>query len=538
MAQSGIVTSPHYLASQAGLAILRKGGNAVEAAISVGSTLAVVNPHMAALGGDSFWLIHNAATGETLGMNASGRTGRNVSIETYNRLGRTTIPVRGYLSANTVPGTVSGWDEIYRYSRERMDPGMPWGDLLSNAILYAETGFPVSASLARWLEINIGTENRVLNELQRFSGFRQTFLRDGTDPYLAGELFRQPDLARTLRLLAQNGAAEFYKGEIAHRILADFEANGGILTLQDFEVHRADWVTPLSVPYRDTVAYNLPPNTQGMASLEILNILNQFDLSGIQEGSADYCHLLIEATKEAFLDRDRYLTDPAFAEIPLRRLLSADHAKRQAGRIDLRRAKSPAEMKLLDPNGDTVWFGVVDKNGNAASVIQSIYHDFGSGIVPPGTGVLLQNRGSFFSLDPKHANCLQPGKRTFHTLNPAMLFKADKPYLVYGTMGGEGQPQTQAAVVTRIVDYNFSPQEAVEAPRWIYGRTWGAHENDIKIESRFSEESIQGLRERGHPIRVIEPYSDVMGHAGAILIKEGVLYGASDPRSDGLAAGY
>jgi gamma-glutamyltranspeptidase len=536
ISRSGMVTSPNHLASQAGVAILRKGGNAVEAAISVASTLAVVYPHMAALGGDGFWLVHNARTGDLLGINASGRAGKNATIESYKRDGYKRIPARGYLSANTVPGAVSGWDEAYRYSREQMDPGVSWGNLFSSAILYAEAGFPVSTSLAKWLAINVDPADSELNCLQRFAGFRKTFLKGGLEPYGAGEILRQSDLSKTLRLLAQQGASEFYSGEIANRIVADLHANGGMLTMDDFAEHRADWVRPLSVSYRDTTAYNLPPNTQGMASLAILNILNRFDLSAITEGSAEYCHLLIEATKEAFLDRDKYLSDPVFAEIPLAQLLSNEHAKAQANRIDFRRAAS--DLKPLDPNGDTAWIGVVDRAGNCVSLIQSIYHDFGSAIVPEGTGMLLQNRGSYFSLDPDHANRLEPGKRTLHTLNPAMLFRNGKPFLIYGTMGGEGQPQTQAAIVTRIVDYNLSPQDAIEAPRWLYGRTWGAERNDVKLESRFSEETIRELTALGHPTKIVEPYSEMMGHAGAILIQSGALYGASDPRGDGLAAGF
>jgi gamma-glutamyltranspeptidase/glutathione hydrolase len=297
-------------------------------------------------------------------------------------------------------------------------------------------------------------------------------------------------------------------------------------------------VAPLHVPYRDTVAYNLPPNTQGMASLEILNILNNFDMSKIPEGSADYYHVIVEATKEAFVDRDKYLSDPDFVKIPLDFLLSSKHGKDQAARIRMDAAAH--ELKPLDPKGDTVWFGVVDKDGNAVSIIQSIYHDFGSGIVPAGTGVLLQNRGSFFSLDPQSVNHLEPGKRTFHTLNPAMLLKGGKPYLVYGTMGGEGQPQTQAAIVTRVVDYGMTPQEAINAPRWLHGRTWGASSNDTKFEGRIPADVTDELKRRGHPVKVVENYTDTMGHAGAILIDPAtkVRYGATDPRGDGVAAGY
>lgn len=275
-----------------------------------------------------------------------------------------------------------------------------------------------------------------------------------------------------------------------------------------------------------------------MASLSILNILNNFDLKKMGEGTVDYYHTLVEATKLAFADRDKYLSDPAFVNIPLDTLLSKEHGSDLAARINMRVAVK--EAKLLDPKGDTVWLGVVDKDGNAVSLIQSIYHDYGSGIVAANTGVLLQNRGSFFSLDSKHINHLEPRKRTFHTLNPAMLFQDGKPYLVYGTMGGEGQPQTQAALVTRIVDFGFSVQDAIEAPRWLQGRTWGASSNDLKIEGRVPPTVIKELIQRGHPVKVLDNYTDTMGHAGAILIEPAtnIKFGGADPRGDGAAVGY
>lgn len=275
-----------------------------------------------------------------------------------------------------------------------------------------------------------------------------------------------------------------------------------------------------------------------MASLEILNILNQYEVKKLGEGTADYYHLIIEAIKESFIDRDRYLSDPEFVKIPLDYLLSKQHALEQAARISMTKAAS--KKKPLDPKGDTVWIGAVDKEGNAVSLIQSIYHDFGSGIVAGNTGVLLQNRGSFFSLDPNHVNHLEPHKRTFHTLNPAMLLKNGKPYLVYGTMGGEGQPQTQAALVTRIVDFGMTPQEAITAPRWLYGRTWGASSNDLKLEGRIPSEVVAELKKRGHPVKVVADFTDTMGHAGAILVNQetGVLEGGTDVRGDGLAAGF
>ncbi|OAT35162.1 gamma-glutamyltransferase [Proteus myxofaciens] len=535
---NAMVTSPNYLATQAGINILKQGGNAVDAAIAVASTLTVVYPQMNSIGGDNFWLIYNAKDQTVVGINGSGRSGQQATIDFYRQKGLDKIPARGYLSINTVPGAISGWDEAYRYATKNMGNSLPWSSLLDSAINYAQDGFPVSYSLAYWSQINLDPNDKEFRDLARFKSFSEVFLKPNKQPYHVGEIIKQPALANSLKLIASNGANVFYQGELAHKIVDDIQQNGGLLTLDDFANHKAQWMTPIHVNYRDYIAYNLPPNTQGIASLEILNILNNIDIKSLGEGSADYYHTMIEATKEAFIDRDQYLTDPAFNDIPIEFLLSAQHGKDQAKRIDITKAKQ--DRTLLDPKGDTVWFGIVDKDGNAVSMIQSIYHDFGSGIVAKDTGILLQNRGSFFSLDPKQINKLEPNKLTFHTLNPAMLLKDNKPYLVYGTMGGEGQPQTQAALVTRIVDFGLLPQDAVNAPRWLYGRTWGASSNDIKIESRVGESIIEVLRKKGHPIKVEKPYTEIMGHAGAILIdnENHVLYGASDPRSDGEAAGY
>jgi len=539
IAVNGAVTTPHYLASQAALAVLRDGGNAVDAAIAAAATLAVVYPQMNTLGGDNFWLIYNAKTKEVRALNASGRSGAKATIDFYKSKGFSKIPSRGYYAANTVPGAVSGWDAAYRYSHASMsNKGLPWSKLFDSAILYAKDGFPVTPSLARWEEININPNDNEFRNLQRFDGFRQTYLKADGSAYKVGEAMKLPDLAHSLQLIAKDGSKAFYKGPIAKMIVADLKAHDGMLSLDDFAQHHADWVKPLSVDYRGYKAYNLPPNTQGMASLEILNILNNFDVKRLGEGSSDYYHLIVEATKEAFLDRDKYLTDPDFANIPLERLLSKAHGVEQAARIKMDKASQ--NLKPLEPKGDTVWLGVVDKDGNAVSLIQSIYHDFGSAIVAKGTGFVLQNRGSFFSLDKNDINHLEPRKRTFHTLNAAMLLKNDKPFLVYGTMGGEGQPQTQAAIATRIVDFGMSPQDAIAAPRWLNGRTWGASSNDLKIEGRVPQDVLDSLKTRGHPVVKVDDYTDTMGHAGAIVIDPvtNLKSAGTDPRGDGLATGY
>lgn len=533
MGMNGMVTTPHYLASQAALKVLQQGGNAIEAAIAAASTIGVVYPHMNGIGGDNFWLIYNAHTQEMKALNASGRAGEQATIDFYKSRGYDKIPARGALAANTVPGAVKGWEDAYTYSQEHMNGTQRWAQLLDDAIQYARDGFPVTPSQQHWTEVNLEPDEH-FRALQRFEEFSTIYLQGGKPPE-AGSVFKQEDLAYTLQRIAEDGAMYFYD-ELAKQVVEDLAAHGGVLTERDFREHTSSWVTPLTVNYRGYDAYNLPPNTQGIASLSILNILNHIDIASIPEGSAQYYHVLVEAIKRAFADRDRYVTDPEFVDIPTDELLSAQRGKELAATIDM----TPKELQPLDPKGDTVWFGIVDKDGNAVSFIQSIYHEFGSGFIPKGTGVLLQNRGSFFSLDEAHINALQPKKRTFHTLNPAMLLKDGQPCLVYGTMGGEGQPQTQAALVTRIIDYGMNVQEAIEAPRWLYGRTWGADSNTLKLESRIAQSVCDKLQQFGHDIEMMPPLTDVMGHAGAIWIDQqtAVKYGGTDPRSDGAAVGY
>ncbi|CAM5797549.1 MULTISPECIES: gamma-glutamyltransferase [Brevibacillus] len=541
MSPNGMVTAPHYLATAAALKTLEEGGNAVDAAIAAASTLAVVYPHYTSIGGDNFWLIYNAKTKEVRALNGSGRAGEKATIEYYKKKGYEKIPSRGYESANTVPGVVSGWWEAYNYAHKELagDSKLKWDRLLEPAIGYAEKGYPVSPNQVYWTKYAIDPTDNDLKNLQRFEGFRKTYLKANGEPYQAGEILKQEDLAKTLKVIAKKGADGFYKGEIAEKIVKDMQANGGLLTLKDFEKHTSTWADPITVDYRGYQAYNVPPNSQGMASLSILNILNNIDLKSMGEGTPDYYHAIVEATKQAFADRDKWLTDPEFVDIPVDELLSKQHGKDLAARIDMKQAAKTVEP--LDPKGDTTWLGVVDKYGNAVSMIQSHYFDWGSGVVAKDTGVLLQNRGSYFSLDPNHINHLEPGKRTFHTINPAMLLKDNKPYLLYGTQGGEGQPQTQAALVTRIIDFGFTVQDAIEAPRWLHGRNWGSSSNNLKVESRIPQEVLDELVKRGHPVEKLEAaYTDAMGQSGAILIdpKSNIKFGGADPRGEGAAMGY
>ena len=536
MTTRGMVTSPHYLATQAGVDTLRKGGTALDAAIAVAAVLAVVYPQMCSIGGDNFWLAHEAATGSLHGINASGQAGEKATRDFYAQKGLAAIPLRGPLAACTVPGVVSGWDAARTLSLSWGSP-LSLADLLQDSIALAAEGFAVTPSLAYWLHEDCKTDPQGYRQLQNQPGFASTFLPTGK-PAHVGQRLRLPELAATLSLIAQEGPRSFYEGELAERMTRWLADNGGLLTARDFAQHDAETVTPLSVRYRGLEACNLPPNTQGVASLSILNILEHMDVASLGEGSAEHIHAIVEATKLAFAERDAYVTDPDFAQIPLDCMLSPAHGRELAQRIHMAHALEPAN--LLEPKGDTCWFGVVDAQGNAVSAIQSIFHDFGAGIVAGDTGVLLQNRGSFFSLDPSHVNTLEPLKRTMHTLNPPMLRKNGKPWLVYGTMGGEGQPQTQAALVTRMVDFGLSPHDAVAAPRWLYGRSWGLPVNNLRIEGRFAPRVATTLQHLGHDVEVLSGFSDLMGHAGAILCDQntGLLFGATDPRSDGLAAGY
>jgi oxamate amidohydrolase len=537
-----MVVTPHYLASQVGLSVLQRGGNAVEAAIAAGAAIAVVYPHGNSIGGDNFWLIYNAKDKQVSAINASGRSGSLATVDYYRSRGLHRIPARGYAAANTVPGAVSGWDLAYQFS-SRLNggrSGIAWKDLLQPAIAYASDGIPVSRNQADRSLVDFNPDDESFGNLQRFEECGRIFCHREGRPWHCGEIMVQKDLGRTLELVAEKGSKEFYRGEIARLIVADMEDNDGTLTLEDFLSHTADWVKPITVNYRGLEAYNLPPNTQGIAALGSLNILNNFNLSNVQEGSADYYHLMVEATKEAFAVRDKWVTDPAFRDVPVDRLLSTEAGIVQADRI--KRATRAASSASLVSGGDTVWVGVVDREGNAVSLIQSICDGFGSGIVPRRTGVVMQNRGKFFTLDDSSPNDLMPRKRTLHTLIAGMLLKDAKPHLVYGTMGGEGQPQTQTAMVTRIVDYGFTPQEAIEAPRWLQGRFLDLTQpaTQLHLEGRVPDSVVAELRRRGHTITMTTDFADMMGHAGAILVDPStqVLHGGADPRGDGAAVGF
>jgi oxamate amidohydrolase len=538
-ASRGMISTSHYLASASGLKTLQRGGSAVDAAIAANAVLCVAYPHMAGLGGDGFWLVHDPEQGGVRALNASGPAARLATRDYYREKGHTDeIPSRGPLAALTVPGAVDGWREMHERHGK-----LEWAALFEDAVHYARDGLAVSRSLASWTFQDVPV-------FREHPSTARVFLDEGR-PRREGERLVQRDLADSFERLARDGARRgFYEGETAERICAALAPQGSPLRPEDFAAFRADWVEPISTTYRGYTAYEFPPNTQGFAALQILNLIEGYDVAGWGDGTVEYYHHLAEAVKLAFADRDAWLTDPKFVDIPLDRLLSKEYADERRERIDSHHAM---EMMEVEPgaaftgsgarrsaDGDTVYFCCVDESGLAVSVIQSIYHDFGSAEIGGDTGIILQNRGSFFSLDDEHPNRLEPGKRTFHTLIPAMLFQGDEPYLVYGTMGGEGQPQTHAALVTRLVDFGYDVQQAIEAPRWLMGRTWGTESRDLSLEGRIPDEVARSLELRGQPIKMLPDWDDNMGHAQAIRIDRdhGFLEGGADPRGDGAALGH
>jgi gamma-glutamyltranspeptidase/glutathione hydrolase len=527
-AKHGLVASPHALASEAGRAAMRRGGNALDGAIAAAATIAVVYPHMNGLGGDNVWLLYDAARGHLRALNAIGRSAAAVDLDAYRARFGEAIPPRGGAAALTVPGAVSGWWEAHVYSRDAMGSPVPWKALLDDALTHARDGFVVSAGQRR-----VTAAARDLFTGDPDAGVRRTLWPVYHPERLAAARFVQADLAATLAQIAEGGAEEFYRGRLARRLAEGAARAGSPLAAGDLAAHRADWVEPLRVRYRGGEAASFPPPTQGFAALAILALLEGFDVAALDD--ADHVHLTVEATKLAFEDRERYLTDPAVADVPVGRCLDAARVADRRGRISRRRAM-PVEARPA--GGDTIAIVTADGSGNAVSVIQSLYHEFGAGVVAGDTGVLLQNRGSFFSLDPHHANRLAPRKRTAHTLIPSMFLVDGRPRLVYGTMGGDGQPQTQAALVTRVVDRGLGPQAAVEAPRWLFGRTWGEASRSLRLEARFAPEVAADLRARGHDVQVVEDWSDLMGHAQLIRLDPDGLRGGSDPRADGAALGW
>jgi gamma-glutamyltranspeptidase/glutathione hydrolase len=517
----GMVTAPHHLAAEAGIAVMRESGNAVEAMVAAAATIAVVYPHMNSICGDGFWLI--AEPGKApVAIDACGRAAALATPQFYRERGCDAIPSRGPLAANTVAGAISGWQAALALGGGKL----PLARLLADATWYATHGVPVTRSQTAYT-------TKFLGELAPQPGFAATYL-DGTRPPHPGVPRRYPALAATLERLAKNGLDDFYRGEIARAAAADFERLDGPLRYADLAAHRASQVEPLSVSLAAGTVYNLPPPTQGLASLMILGIFER--LGCTEPESFAHLHGLIEATKQAFLVRNRHVAEPQSMTVDPRAFLQDAALDACAQAIDPLRAlpwpSPPAK-------GDTVWMGAVDASGRMVSYIQSVYWEFGSGVVPESIGTAWQNRGSSFSLDPASHLHLVPGRRPFHTLNPAYARLADGRTMVYGTMGGDGQPQTQAAVFSRYAMFGEELQKAVTAPRWLLGRTWGAQSVTLKLEARIAPDVVRALAAAGHDVETIEAHSDLVGHAGALVLHpNGVIAGAVDPRSDGALAGF
>ena len=530
----GIAVAPHAAAAEAAVHILREGGNAIEAMVCAAATIAVVYPHMTAIGGDAFWLIHDPAR-SPIAIDACGAAAQNATLDFYKQHGVSAIPMRGPLAANTVAGTIAGWDAALEVSRSWRGK-MPLSMLLADAVSRGRDGIVVTQS-----QFTNTTAKQA--ELSPQPGFSESFLVEAPDGGApgrvappAGSRFPMPRLANTLEYLGKAGLADFYRGDISQSICKDLAAVGSPLTRDDFTRHHALYREPLTVKHSLGDLYNLTPPTQGVVSLLILALLDKLGLNGLDPLGAETVHLCVEATKQAFAIRDKYLTDPAHMNVHAQSLLDNDIVAALAMKV--RRDRAAPWGKHAQP-GDTIWMGAIDGEGRAVSFIQSIYHEFGCGIVLNESGVNWQNRGASFSLDPKALLVLKPGKKPFHTLNPALALFNDGRVMPYGTMGGDGQPQTQCAVFTRVGVFGMSPQDAITAPRWLLGRTWGNPSDTLKLESRFASEVFEGLRARGHEVEKLGEFDESVGHAGALIReRDGNLIGGFDPRSDGSVVGF
>ncbi|HZG22056.1 MAG TPA: gamma-glutamyltransferase family protein [Herbaspirillum sp.] len=517
----GMVTAPHHLAAQAGAQILREGGNAVEAMVAAAAAIAVVYPHMNGIGGDGFWLISEPGR-EPVAIRACGPSAGLATKEFYAGHGYSAVPTRGAHAALTVAGAVGGWSAALDYA-QRFGRALPLPVLLADAIRHAQAGVPITRSQHEL------TRDK-WSELKDQPGFAATYAAAGIPAQ--GAVLKQPALAASLSRLAEAGLDDFYRGDLAATLAAGLEAAGSPVRRADLEAFRAQIVQPLMVQLRSGRVYNLPPPTQGVSALMIIGL---FDRLGITEADGfAHIHGLVEATKRAFILRNKHVTDPAHMSVDAAHWLLADALEQEARQIHLQQA---APWPHPAKPGDTIWMGAADAQGRVVSYIQSIFWEFGSGVVPADTGIVWQNRGASFTLDDG-ANQLQPGKLPFHTLNPSLARLEDGRTLAYGTMGGEGQPQTQAAVFTRHVLFGQNLQAAVSAPRWLLGRTWGDVSTNLKVEGRVPAATIDALRQAGHEVQVVEEYTDMMGHAGAVCVHpDGVIEGATDPRADGVCAG-
>ena len=520
--RTGMVTSPHTLASEAGAKVLREGGNAIEAAIAMGAVIAVTYPHFCGIGGDAIWMIADAQGRNTV-LLGLGQAAEN--LPNYKE----PIAARGAPSTVVSAGAMDSWRQAYNYSLDHWskDKGATksFASLLEPAILYAERGFPVTASQLFWTSFRE-------KELAGWPGFSELFLPGGKAPK-PGDLFVQKNLARSLKQIARNGAREFYEGELAARIGKGLQGVGSPLTAADLAKTFSRQEQAVSLDYRDVTLLAPPPPTQGITTLEIMGILNELGFSGVEEGSAEYYHRCVEAVKQAFLDRDG-IADPDFAAADIAQRLAKSRLKDKAAAITAQAMHWPHLFRT----GDTVYFAATDAQGCSVSILQSTYFDWGSGVVAGDTGVLWQNRGAAFSIDPRSPNAIAPGKRPFYTLNPGLAMKNGKPHVLYGTQGADGQPQTLTVLLTRLLDYGLDPLAALTRPRFLLGKTFSDSRDTLKLEESVGAATAEELAARGHETSMISANSPLGGQAGAIVIHDdGLIEGAHDPRSDGLAIG-
>ena len=540
--RNGMVCAGHPLAAEAGVAILRDGGTAVDAALAVAAALNVVEPNMSGIGGDGFIMVYDAGAGEIQVMNATGPAPRRATREAYLPDG---IPMKGIRSVS-VPGLVSGWIQAHaRYGRR------PLKKVFEPAIDLAAHGFPISRKLATAISDE--------PSFQRFSSSRAVFTRDG-EPLAAGDVLVQADLADSFRAIAEDGEDVFYRGRIAQAIGRCCEQYGGLLDAEDLSAFHARWQKPISVDYRGYTVYEAPPNSSGHVLLQMLNLVEPFDLAGLGPNSAESIHLMVEAKRLAFADREAYLADPDVVEVPVDGLLSKEYARERGRLIDARRAArsvaagdpwphhrrvTGARLKTSPDREDTTCFTVVDRWGNAVCQLQSLQSGFGSGLVAPGTGILLNNRMTYWHLDPDHVDCLAPGKRVRHTMNPIVVRRDGNLVLVCGTPGADTQVQSNLQVLTHVLDSGYNVAEAVEAPRWRHlqdgteSTVPHACADELRLEERFPADVADSLRTLGHPVEMIGPWAAT----GSMMMiqanpRTGALFGGADPRRDGYAIGW
>jgi gamma-glutamyltranspeptidase/glutathione hydrolase len=528
IAQHGMAATSQPLATQAAIDILKKGGSAADAAIAANALLGLVEPTGCGVGGDLFAIVWDANTRKLYGLNASGRSPHELTPAWFKQNGYSKIPMLGPLPV-TVPGCVDGWFELHgKFGKMNMK------EILQPAISYAMNGFPVTELIAYYMKRNAQV-------LEQYPNFKEVYMPGGRTPE-KGRIFRNPYLANTLQLIADKGPDVFYKGEIAKIIANHVQKMGGFLSYEDLASHHSEWIDPLSTSYRGYEIWELPPNGQGIAVLQILNILEGYDIAAMGFGSADYIHCFTEAKKLAFEDRAKYYADPDFASIPIETLISKKYADERRKLIHPERSASIYEAGILEA-GNTIYLTTADQWGNMVSLIQSNYRGMGSGMVPPGLGFVLQDRGELFTLEGGHNNSYQPGKRPFHTIIPTFITKDGKPYISFGVMGGSMQPQGQVQIIVNLLDFGMNLQEAGDAPRVMHSGSsepTGGRMSDggiLHLESGFSYESVRELMEKGHQVGY-----DLGGYGGyqAIMYDDEnkVYFGASESRKDGQAAGY